>query len=166
MNLINKFSIRNGAKYFSWSVKLTKNVDPDKYKYREYGTGFDFRSEFSFRDRTMGRNVIIFVADMSSSVHVANKNKNILILDQGPPQGLDTTLTVEAKCPINFTQPNERFVLIYTAMEATVSYLLMLPKLYQFKTKKLWNKRLSLCLDNISKKFTINSMKEMGLAGL
>ena len=74
---------------------------------------------------------------MSSSVHVANKNKNILILDEGPTQGLDTTLTVEAKCPINFTQPNERFVLIYTAMEAAVSYLLMLPKFYQFKTKKL-----------------------------
>ena len=60
----------------------------------------------------MGRNVIIFGADMSSSIHVDNKNKNILILCEGPTEGLDdTTLTAEAKYPINFTQPNKRFVL-------------------------------------------------------
>ena len=42
---------------------------------------------------------------MSSSVHIDNKNKDILIVDQGPAQGLDdTTLTAEAKYPINFTQ--------------------------------------------------------------
>ena len=35
---------------------------------------------------------------MSSSVHVDNKNKNILILGEGPTQGLyDTTLKKEAK---------------------------------------------------------------------
>ena len=43
---------------------------------------------------------------------VDNKNNDIVILGEGPTQGLDdTTLTVEAKCPINFTQPNKRFVL-------------------------------------------------------
>ena len=42
---------------------------------------------------------------MSSSVHIENKNKDISIFDEGPTQGLDdTTLTVEGKCPINFTQ--------------------------------------------------------------
>ena len=36
----------------------------------------------------------------------------ILILYERPIQGLDnTTLTAEAKYPINFTQPNKRFVL-------------------------------------------------------
>ena len=49
---------------------------------------------------------------MSSSVHINNKNKDTLILSRGPTQGLDdTTLTAEAKCPINFTQPRKRFVL-------------------------------------------------------
>ena len=44
----------------------------------------------------MGKNVIIFGADMSSSVHIDDKNKDILILGEGPTQGLDnTTLTVE-----------------------------------------------------------------------
>ena len=60
----------------------------------------------------MGRNVIIFGADMSSSVHADNKNKDILILGEGPTQGLDLmTLTAEAKYPINLTKPNKRFVL-------------------------------------------------------
>ena len=44
---------------------------------------------------------------MSSSVHIDNKNKDILILGKGPTQGLsDTTLTAKAKYPINFTQSN------------------------------------------------------------
>ena len=60
----------------------------------------------------MGRNVIIFGADMSSSMNVDNKNKDILILGQGPTQRLDdTTLTAEAIYSINFTRPNKRFVL-------------------------------------------------------
>ena len=49
---------------------------------------------------------------MSSSVHVNNKGKDILILGEGPPRGLDdTTLTAEAKYPINFTQSGKRFEL-------------------------------------------------------
>ena len=41
---------------------------------------------------------------MRSSVHVDNKNKGILILAEGPTQGLDdTTLLAEAKYYINFT---------------------------------------------------------------
>ena len=49
---------------------------------------------------------------MSSSVHIANKGKYILILGEGPTQGLDDTkLTVEAIYPIIYTQPNKRYVL-------------------------------------------------------
>ena len=45
---------------------------------------------------------------MSSSLHIDNKGKDILILGKGPTQGLDdTTLPGEAKYPINFTQPNK-----------------------------------------------------------
>ena len=35
----------------------------------------------------MGKNVIIFIADMSSSMHIDNKNKDILILGEGPTEG-------------------------------------------------------------------------------
>ena len=58
----------------------------------------------------MGKNVIIFGAVMNSSVHVDNKNKDILILGEGPTEGLDDmTLTAKEKYPMNFTQPNKRF---------------------------------------------------------
>ena len=52
----------------------------------------------------MGKNVIIFGAGMGLSVHIDNNEKDILVLGEGPTQGLDdTTLTTEAKYPINFT---------------------------------------------------------------
>ena len=45
----------------------------------------------------MGKNVIILGADMSSSAHIDNKGKDILILGKGPTQGFDdTTLTAKA----------------------------------------------------------------------
>ena len=60
----------------------------------------------------MGKNVIIFGADMILSVHIDNKAKHILILSEGPTQGLnDTILTAEVIYSISFTQPNKRFVL-------------------------------------------------------
>ena len=45
-------------------------------------------------------------------------------------------------------------------MEATVSYLLMLQKYINSKQKTLHCKDYALCLDNISKDFTINNMKK------
>ena len=45
-------------------------------------------------------------------MHVDNKGKDILILEEGPTQALDdTTLIAEGKCFINFTQSGKRFVL-------------------------------------------------------
>ena len=52
---------------------------------------------------------MIFGVDMSSSVHIDNKNKDILILGEGPTQGLDdTTFEAEAHYPTTFTQPRQR----------------------------------------------------------
>ena len=73
------------------SVKLIKNAEPDKYKYGGYCIGFDSHSEFSFTDGSIGKNVIIFEADMRLSVYIDNKNKDTLILGEGPTQGLDDT---------------------------------------------------------------------------
>ena len=41
------------------AVKLTKNSNPDKSGYSDYGTGFDARSQISWSDGTWGKNVII-----------------------------------------------------------------------------------------------------------
>ena len=57
-------------------ARITKNADPDKYKHSGYGIGFDSRSEFSSPDGSMGKNVIIFGVDLTSSMHMGNK-KNI-----------------------------------------------------------------------------------------
>ena len=60
----------------------------------------------------MAKNVIIYGADMNSFAHIHYKNKDILILGERTRDGLDdTTLTAEAKYPINFTQPRKRFVI-------------------------------------------------------
>ena len=37
------------------AVKLTKNDDPDKYKYSGYDIGFDSRSQFLLTDGSMGK---------------------------------------------------------------------------------------------------------------
>ena len=76
-------------------VKLTKNLDIDKYKYSGYGIGFDRKGKLSFGNR-FAQIVIIFGVDMSSSVRTNNKKKNILILGEGIIRGLDgITLTSE-----------------------------------------------------------------------
>ena len=84
------------------AVKLTKNANLDKCKYINYGIGFDSRPEFLLPDGSYGKNIIIFGADMSSSIHVDNKRKDILTFGQKPTQRLDdTTLAAEANYPIN-----------------------------------------------------------------
>ena len=59
----------------------------DKYKYTDYGIGFDSCSEFLLPDGGYGKNIIIFGADIISSVPVDNKGKGILILAKGPTKG-------------------------------------------------------------------------------
>ena len=67
-------------------------------------------SEFSLLDGSMGKNVIMFGVDISSSAHIDNKKKDILILGSGPIQGLDdTTLTTEAQYSIIFQDQRENF---------------------------------------------------------
>ena len=83
-----------------------------------------------------GKNVIISGVDMSSSVYVDNKERDILILGEGPTQGLDGTIfTAEAKYPINFTQSGKRFVLSLHYNRRTVSCLLMLQEYISSKQR-------------------------------
>ena len=93
------------------AVNLTKNADIDKYGYSGYGIGFDRRSSFSFPGGGFGQNVLIFGADMSSSSHIDNKKKDILVLRRGPTQGLEHTLTAKKMYSINFTARKNKFCL-------------------------------------------------------
>ena len=93
---------------------------------------------------------------MSSSVHIYNKGKDILILGKGPTQGLDgTTFTAEALYLINFAQSRKRFVL---SLYYNGSNFVNAMKVYQFKAKDLKIKDYALSLGNVSKGFTINNM--------
>ena len=73
---------------------------------------------------------------MSSSVHIDNKNKDILILGEGPTQGLDDTiLTTEAKYPIDFTQPRKKLALSLPYNESNSFLFVNATKVYQVKAK-------------------------------
>ena len=56
--------------------------------------------------------MIIFGVDMSSSLKIDNKGKEILILGKGPTQGLsEHSLTAEKLYSINFTKESTKFCL-------------------------------------------------------
>ena len=84
------------------AVTLTKNADIENYGYSGFGSGFHKRSRFSFPGVGFGQNVLILGVDMSSSSHIDNKKKNILVLGKGPTQGLEHTLTTDKRYSINF----------------------------------------------------------------
>ena len=90
---------------------MTKNADIDKNKYSGYGIGFDRTGVYLLPDGCFGRNVVIFGVDMSSSVHVDNKGKDILILGTSPTQGLgEHSLTTEKMYSINFTDHRKKML--------------------------------------------------------
>ena len=117
-------------------VKTTKNVDVDKYKYSGYCIGFDGRGVFTHPDGSFGNNAIIFGVDMSSSVRIDNKGKDILILGNGPTQGLGGhSLTAE-------NETRKKFCLTLILFTSTI-----------------------LCLGNVSYDFSVTNMKKTGLYG-
>ena len=101
-------------------MQITKNAtDNSKNNYKGYGICFDEGSQFG---HTMsegglthiknGRNVLIFGAGMSFSIHRTNRANHIYIIGDGITQGInDTTIYVEKKYFRNFTEPDVKFVL-------------------------------------------------------
>ena len=93
------------------AVKLIKNIDINEHKYSGYGIGFDGKGTNSVGNGC-GRVFITFGVEMSSTMHVDNKKKDIAILREGPSKGLDgTKLTAEKKHSINFAENNKKFCL-------------------------------------------------------
>ena len=90
------------------AVTLTKNADIEKYGYSSYEIGFDRRGTFSFPGGRFGQNILIFEVDMSSSVHIDHKKKNILVLGIGPTQRLGHKLTAGKMYSINFIVTNKK----------------------------------------------------------
>ena len=89
---------------------------------------------------------------------IDNKNKDILILGEGPTQRSDdTTLKAEAIYAITFTQPNKRIVLSLHYNGNNSFLFVNATETYQFKAKDSKIKDYALCLGNISNDF--NNMK-------
>ena len=71
--------------------------------------GFDRKGSYLI-DNEIGKNVIIFRVDMSSSTKIDNNKKDILILGQGPTQKLEHMLSAEKMYSINFIKKKQSFV--------------------------------------------------------
>ena len=102
---------------------------------------------------------------MSSSAHIDNKKKDILVLGKGPTQGLEDTLTAVKMCSINFTLTKTKFCssLHYNGAN---SYLFVNgTKIYKFKAKDSEILVGPICIGNISKDWSVGNMKRTGFAG-
>ena len=105
---------------------------------------------------------------MSSSAHIVNKKKDILILGFGPTQGLDdTTLTAEAQYSITFSRSNRKFCLSlhYNGGNSFLFVNVYQLKWHQFEAKDSKIRKDPLHLGNFSWNFLANNMKKIALNG-
>ena len=102
---------------------------------------------------------------MSSSAKIDNRKKDILILDKGPTQGLEHTLSAEKMYSINFTKKNTKFCLSLHYNGANSYLFVNGTEIIKFKAKDSEILAHSLCLGNISKDWSHDNMKKTGLKG-
>ena len=141
------------------AMQITKYAtDNSKNNYKGYGIRFDEGSQFGYTMSEGGRthitndrNVLIFGADMSFSIHKTNRANHIYLMGDGLTQGInDTTIYVEKKYFRNFTEPDVKFVLSlhYSGDD---SYLFVNGRQelkFKCKTDQLVKERL--CIGNVS----------------
>ena len=145
------------------AVKLTEIANIDKYKYSGYEIGFDGHAFYSHPSGGTGRNVIIFGVDMSSSTKIDNKGKAILILGNGPTQGLgEHSLSTEKMYSINFTKINTKFCLSLHNNGANSCLFVNGTEIHKFLAKDSMIVPNNLCLGNVSKDFSASNTKKTG----
>ena len=154
-------------------MQITKNADTSKYDYKGYGICFDERSEFGhtiteggFAHTTDARNVLIFGADMSFSVHTTNRENHIYVMCDGLTQGIhDTMLYAEKNFYRKFTDPGKKFVLSLH-YNGDDSYLFVNGRQelkFKTKTDQLFQEKL--CIGNLSDQWTTSESEKTGLYG-
>ena len=102
---------------------------------------------------------------MSSYAHSNNEKKNILVLEKGPTQGLEDTLTAQKMYSINFTVKKKTFCLSLHYNGANRHLFVNGTKIYKFKAKDSNIATTPLCLGNISKDWSVDNMKKSGFNG-
>ena len=156
------------------AMQITKNAtDYDKNNYKGYGICFDERSQLGHTitengvtHTSNGRNVLIFGADMSFSVHATNKANHIYLMGDGLTQGInDTTIYAEKKYFRNFTEPNVKFVLSLH-YNGDNSYLFVNGRQeLKFKCKIDQLVKKKFCIGNLSNQWTTSESEKTGLYG-
>ena len=151
------------------AMQITKNAtDNSKNNYKGYGICFDERSEFghtitegSHAHTADARNVLIFGADMSSSVHATNRANHIYLMGTGLTQGInDTTIYAEKNFYRNFTDFGKKFVLSLH-YNGDNSYLFVNGRQeLKFKSKTDQLVKEKLCIGNLSDQWTTSESEK------
>ena len=103
---------------------------------------------------------------MGSSVHVDNKRKYILILGNGPTQGLgENSLTSEKMDSVNFTDNRDKYWLSLHHNGANCYLFVNFKKILKFKAKDSEIVATPLSLENIAKGWSVDNMKDTRLNG-
>ena len=96
---------------------------------------------------------------MSSSTHIDNKKKEILVLGKGPTQGLQHTLTAEEMYSINFTVINKKICLSLHYNGANI-YLFINRQKFTNSNSNSEIVATPLCSGNISRNWSVDNMKK------
>ena len=102
---------------------------------------------------------------MSTSIHIYNKKKDILVLGRGPTQGLESTLTAEKIYSIDFTVTKNKFCLSLRYNGGNSYLFVNGTEIIKFKAKDSEIVSSPLFLGNISKDWSTNNIKKTGLTG-
>ena len=75
-------------------IRNTTNSDTDKWQYSGYAIGFDSTGSFTHPDDGKNaKNVVVFGADMTNSIHSTNQTQPVLVVGHGLIQKVnDTTI--------------------------------------------------------------------------
>ena len=109
--------------------------------------------------------MLIFGKDMSISIHVDNKKKDILVLGKGPTQGLGQTLIAEKMYSINFAVTKKKFCLSLNYNGANSYLFVNGTEIYKFKAKDSEIVATPLYLGNISKDWSADNIKRTEFNG-
>ena len=102
---------------------------------------------------------------MSSSSHIVNKKKCVLIFGKGSTRELEHTLAAEKLYSINFIKKNTKFCLRLRYNRVNSCLFVIGVEIIKFKAKDSEIVAHPLCLGNISKDFSVDNMKTTGLNG-
>ena len=102
---------------------------------------------------------------MSSSGHIDNKEKDILVLEKGPTQGLEHTLTAEKMYWINYIVTKRKFCFSLHYNGANSYLFVNGTEIHRFSAKDSEILATPLCLRNISKDWSVDNMKRTGFNG-